>query len=72
MTNFLTIIVFDYTKVMYHSVQTILALIFLLIKLISLSCVDSNGWNEAFLLILSLIILMAIFLFVLPSFYEKL
>lgn len=40
-------------------------------KFAGLSCINSSDRDRAFLLMLSLIILMATFFFILPNFYKK-
>ena len=74
MAHFLTVIALDLTQIAYRSAQTIPVsiIVFFLIRHNRLSCIDSGGRGRAFLLLLSLVISTAFFLFFLPSLSGKL
>lgn len=75
MPYFLAIIALDLTKVIWYSIQTILVLIiFFLMRLTSLSGIDSDSRGRAFstLLIFVLVFIIPFFLFLFLSFLEKL
>lgn len=72
MAHFLIVITLDLTKLICCFIQTSIFMIFFWMRLTKLSYIDSCCWGRAFLLFLLLVILTAFFLFLLPTFCEKL
>ena len=80
MAFFVTILALGLIYVTYRPVQTILVLVsitiliivFFLISLIWLGCISSGGRDGAFLLLLPLIMLAAVFFLIAPGFCGRL
>ena len=72
MAQLLIVVALDLTKVTYCQIISVSIIVFILISLIRLSCLDFVGSGRAILLALLLIIPNIIFLLFPPSFSRKL